>query len=301
MEKKPVLFIYNPKSGDSRILDSLNDLLSLAVADGQRLEVHPTQAPKDATEKLRRDRDLYSRVIAAGGDGLFHEVVNGLDGSNVPLGYLPAGTVNDFATSHGLSFEPLQAMHTALEGEVHPVDAGRFNGEVFSYVAAFGIATSAAYNTPQDLKKRLGPLAYVLAGIQSIDFTHWENNSVQMSVQTDDKEFSGDFAFGMICNSFSVGGTDRLVPDEADLTDGLLDYLFIRRPMNIPELNQILRALLDKEFDSPFFEHGSTRSLGIGSDPVDWTLDGEYGGRITQAHIECLPGVLHLVKQRKEA
>lgn len=296
MEYKPLLFVYNPHSGASRILDSLNDLISQAVAAGHRVEVYPTQGPKDATVKIRRDRNLYERIIAAGGDGLFHEVVNGLEDSQIPVGYLPVGTVNDFASTHHLSSDPQAAMKTALEGEIRTLDAGSFNDEIFTYVAAVGIGTQAAWDTPQDMKKRFGSLAYVVSVIQSIDFAHWENNSARMEVTTENRQFSGDFTFGMICNSLSVGGMDILVPDETDLTDGLLEYLFIKRPMNLTELNQILRSLTSRDFSSPFFEWGQARSLQIESDPVHWTLDGEYGGETTHAEIRCLPGILNLIK-----
>lgn len=298
---KPLLFVYNPHAGSSKILESLNALLSQVVASGRRVEVHPTQGPRDATEKVLRDRDQYARIIAAGGDGLFHEVVNGLAGCDIPVGYVPVGTVNDFASTHHLSFDPQAAMKTALEGEVHTVDAGSFNGEVFAYVAAVGIGTQAAWNTSQDMKKRFGTLAYVASVIQSIDFTHWENNSARMAIETDDRSFAGDFTYGMVCNTFSVGGSDILVPNEANLSDGLLEYLFIRRPMNLTELNQILRSLASRDFSSPFFEWGQTRALHVQSEAAHWTLDGEYGGEITDAEIRCLPGFLHLVKDPKPA
>lgn len=295
--QKPVLFVYNPHSGSSRILDSLNDLISLAVEAGRRVEVHPTQRPRDATEKIRRDHRFYERIIAAGGDGLFHEVANGLKDTDLPVGYVPVGTVNDFASTHGLSQDPLQAMKTALEQSPRQVDAGSFNGEVFTYVAAAGIGTQAAWDTPQDQKKRFGTLAYVAAAIQSIDFAHWENNSVKMTITDKDRTVTGDFTFVMVCNSLSVGGLDILVPDETDLNDGLLEYLCIRRPMNLTELNQILRALASRDFSSPFFEWGQTDHLEIDSDPAIWTLDGEYGGEISHADIRCLPGFLRLVRE----
>lgn len=169
------------------------------------------------------------------------------------------------------------------------MDTGLFNEEAFVYVAAFGVATSVSWATSQEEKKRWGYLAYVVRGLQSVDFAHWENNSSQMKVIWDQGEVEGDFIFGSISNSRFIAGMNNFIDERFSCNDGLLEGFFIRRPMNLMELDTIFRSIREKNYDSDFFVQIQSPWFEIESEPTVWTLDGEYGGEQQQVTIRTVP------------
>lgn len=298
-KKKNVLFLYNPCSGNEKVKGYLNDIIDAIIKKGWRLEVYATQSSLDGERKIQEEGGLYDRILVSGGDGLLHEALNGLlkGGWKTPLGYIPAGTTNDFANTHQIPTDVLKALDVALSSNVKVVDSAKFNDTYFSYVAAFGIGTKASYQTGHDLKKKLGFLAYVITYLQTTDFVNWENNSAIVTLKTPDQTYYGDYTFGMISNSKYVGGSEKLVPNDTSCQDGLLECLFIKRPMNLHELNQILINITKKNFSSDFFLSFQTPSLQILGESVEWTLDGEYGGKWNDVKIECIPQALHLISK----
>ena len=271
---KKMLFIMNPFAGQKRANRQLSDLLLMFTKAGYDVTTHMTTGPGSAAqtvERLAGDMDL---VVCCGGDGTFNETVSGLlnTGTQVNLGYIPAGSTNDFAASLKLSTNILQAAQDILEGQPTPYDVGKFGTRYFSYVASFGAFTRASYATPQSVKNALGHTAYVLEGIQELSQIRKEHIRMEM----DGEVVEDDFLFGAICNSTSVGGILTLDPSQVDMRDGLLEILLVRAPRNLAEISECIQALKSQKYNCEMITFCSTPKVTVYADPeMPWTLDGE--------------------------
>lgn len=286
MEK--VLLLYNPKAGNGRVRMLLSDLIE-GLSRRFAVEVYPTRKPMDAAEGIKIHPD-FDILAIAGGDGMLHDGLNGLiySGKQKPVFYLPTGTVNDFATTHHLSKKVNEALMN-LDQPVSFLDVGLFNEEYFTYVAAFGLLTNVSYVTSQKDKRRLGILAYWRQSLREVDFIHWENNSFVVHVEYDGGEFKDDIIFGAISNTRYMAGLDFHKQEEEHLRDGQLEAVFVKRPMNLSELEQIIKALADHNYDSEFIYSLRSPWYRIHSDKnIDWTLDGEFGGSLKDAEIQAV-------------
>ena len=137
LEKK-LVFIFNPKAGKGKIKTSLMDIVDIFNKGGYEVIIRATQAPKDAYEQVKKYADKVDLIVCSGGDGTLDEVVTGITevGSNVPIGYIPAGSTNDFANSLFMPKNMLDAASMIMDGEIYKCDVGRFNHQTFAYVAA---------------------------------------------------------------------------------------------------------------------------------------------------------------------
>lgn len=281
---KKLFFVYNPHAGRGQIRTKLFDILQIFSKAGFEMTVHPTTGPKDAAEQIRCLSDDYDLVVCSGGDGTIDEAVQGMMAREhrIPIGYIPAGTVNDFARSLKIPRNMLQAAELAVNGVDFPCDMGTFNDEHFVYIAAFGIFTDVAYSTPQTWKNELGHLAYILEGIKkltSIPCYHMRLSSEECTTE-------GDYIFGMITNSRSVGGFKSIIGRHVQFDDGVFEVTFVRRPQSPSELQDMITSIVKKEIDSKYMDSFRTAHLKIESDlPVPWTLDGEFGGEWQAAEI----------------
>ena len=169
LEKK-LVFIFNPKAGKGKIKTSLMDIVDIFNKGGYEVIIRATQAPRDAYEQVKLYADKVDLIVCSGGDGTLDEVVTGITeiGSKVPVGYIPAGSTNDFANSLFMPKNMLDAASMIMEEQVYRCDIGKFNQQTFAYVAAFGLFTDVSYETSQDLKNILGHLAYVLEGAKRL-------------------------------------------------------------------------------------------------------------------------------------
>ena len=206
--KKKLYFIYNPHAGKEHIKGKLYGILKVMADAGYELTVYPTKGAQDAMEQMKEMPDDYDLVVCSGGDGTLDEVVTGMmrRKHKVPIGYIPAGTCNDFARSLNIPVNMEEAAQIAVQGENFPCDVGSFNDNSFIYIAAFGIFTDVSYSTKQEIKNVLGQMAYILEGMKSI----YNVKSYQLKVTSEEKCFEGDFLFGMVTNSKSVGRTPAL-------------------------------------------------------------------------------------------
>lgn len=291
-----VFLVYNPASGDGHIKNNLSLMCDFFTKNHCEVIVHPTQAPLDGMKQIESRGREYDRIVVCGGDGMLHEGLNGWIRAKTDaiLCYIPSGTINDFANTHGISKEILKACEVAVYGQEEWIDIGRFNTEYFTYVAAFGFATAIAYDTPHSIKKRLGPLAYILKAMEVVDFAHWENNCVNTKITWEDGEAEGDFLYGMVSNSQYVGSIEAYINKLFDWKDGILEGFFVRRPMNIPELNSILASLAKKDFSNPLIIQVQSPWFEFNGERIDWTLDGEFGGSVTQAKINVVKEALKI-------
>ena len=284
---RKIYFIYNPHSGKEQIGSKLNEIIRTLAEKDNELTVVPTIGYLDAMERITNLPDGYDLVVCSGGDGTLDEVVTGMMKRpmerRVPIGYIPAGTTNDFARSLDIPRNMPDAARAIMAGRPFACDIGSFNDDSFVYIASFGIFTDVSYSTKQEIKNVLGHMAYVLEGMKSL----YNIKSYKMKVSSDEMEFEGDFLFGMVTNSKSVAGFKGLVKGDVQFDDGVYEVTFIKRPKNPLEIQEILASLLLEEIDSNYMYSFRTRKLTITSEEmVPWTLDGEFGGEHDEVVIE---------------
>lgn len=283
LEKK-LFFIYNPHAGKENIKGKLYGIIQAMSDAGYAITIYPTRAPQDAIEQIQNLPDDYDLVVCSGGDGTLDEVMTGMmhRKHKIPVGYIPAGSCNDFARSLQIPNNMERAAEIAVRGVNYAIDVGSLNERNFIYVAAFGIFTDVSYTTKQEVKNVLGHMAYVLEGMKQL----MNVKSYQLKVTSDEASFEGDFLFGMITNSKSVGGFKSIVGKNVIFDDGVFEMTFITRPKNPMELQEILAALLIEQIDTKYmYSFRSSRVVIESEEPVPWTLDGEFGGEHTRVEI----------------
>ena len=193
----------------------------------------------DAIKKVRKNAEKYDLVVCSGGDGTLDEVVTGMEQSevNVPIGYIPAGSTNDFANSLGIPKNMEEAARVAVNGTPFPCDVGGFNGDTFVYVAAFGLFTEVSYQTSQQMKNILGHAAYILEGAKHLmDIT-----SYRMKVSHDGEIIEDEFIYGMVTNSLSVGGFKGISGPDVLLDDRPFEVTLIKNPKTQSSSTRYLR------------------------------------------------------------
>ena len=288
MENNMMLFIYNPYAGKAQIKGYLSDIIDMFVKAGYEVIAHPTQENGDGIRAARDRKKECKVIVCSGGDGTLNETVSGMmELKRMPqLGYIPAGSTNDFAASLKIPKQMAAAAQAAVNGEPYLIDIGSFcNERYFVYVAGFGAFTEVSYLTSQDKKNLLGHQAYVLEGVKSLSSI----KAYSMKVECETCTYEGDFIFGMITNTISVGGFKGLVNQDVSLCDGLFEVLLIRMPKTPLELSGIVSSLLLKDEKNELVYKFKTSRLTVWCDePVDWVLDGEFGGSHTEVYLENL-------------
>lgn len=282
---KRMLFIFNPRSGKTQIRTKLMEILDIFTKAGCETLVHVTQDTGDAAKTAAMYGEEVDLVVCSGGDGTLNETISGLMTlEDIPaLGYIPAGSTNDFASSLNISKSMPAAARAAVSGKPFPVDIGCFCGDrYFVYIAAFGAFTEISYLTPQDKKNVLGHQAYMLEGVKSLTSI----KSYSMKVECEELTMEGDFIFGMVTNTISVGGFKGLVTQDVALDDGEFEVLLIRTPRTPLDFTNIINYMFLKEEPNEYVHKFRTRSLKIlPEEPIDWVLDGEFGGTRRETEI----------------
>lgn len=288
-----MLFVFNPKAGKGKIKTHLLDIVDIFSSHDYEIIIRSTQAPRDAYEKAKEYANSVDMIVCSGGDGTLDEVVTGImeAESSVPIGYIPAGSTNDFANSLFMPKNMTKVAEMIMEEKLYHCDIGRFNQKTFAYVAAFGLFTDVSYETDQDLKNVLGHVAYVLEGVKRL----FDIKSYHMKVTSDEVQAEDDFIVGMITNSRSVGGFKNLTGKNVDMNDGLFEVTLIAHPKNPLQLQEIITALVMAEDNTDLIYSFKTKKLTIESDEeVPWTLDGEFGGDHSYVDIENRHKALNL-------
>lgn len=284
---KKMLFVYNPRSGKGLIRNQLSMIVEMFSAADYDITVYPTKKVMDGCMVVQNRAEEFDVIVCSGGDGTLDEVVTGLMNSGIrrPIGYIPAGSTNDFAVSVGIPKPMEMAAKVVVDGTTFSCDLGQMNENYFVYVAAFGMFTDVSYQTPQDLKNMLGHAAYLLEGMKRVGT--WKTWNLQIT--SEEYSGEGEFVFGMITNSSSVGGIKGITGRNVEMNDGLFEVMLVRNPKNIMHLQEIIAAIVSgKESDNSLVRF-KTRKLEIVSEtPVAWTRDGENGGEHTHVVLENL-------------
>ena len=291
------LVILNPRAGRMQAGRRLGELLPLLESDGVTAELLETKAAGEARATVASRAGEFRRVVCIGGDGTLNEVLSGMleAGQNVPIGYIAAGSTNDFAASHGISRDILQAARDIASGAPTPIDVGMFNGRCFAYTASFGAFTRASYAAPQAVKNAVGHLAYIFEGIRDLA----NIRPYAVTVEADGEVRSGEFIFGMAGNSTSMGGVLRLDPRQIDLHDGKFEVMLVRKPQHIGQLIAAAVALQSQNYDNEllcFFKAAHLRISAPGD--MDWTLDGEFQPGAEHIEIRNLHDAVRLILPR---
>ena len=292
-DSKKLLFIVNPVAGRKLYKKYFPEMIQAFMEAGYLVTTYLTQSHSDAERYAALCGADYDRVVCLGGDGTFAQVISGIKqcGKDMAVGYIPAGSSNDFGALHGLSTDLVAAAHDAVRGHVKQVDCGTFNDQLFVYVAAFGAFIATSYATPQDLKNALGRPAYFLDVMRELPRIKAEHMKVTANGQT----FEGDYIFGAITNNTSVSGVVSLPKGTVVTDDGKFEVVLIESLKTLPELSDAVYSVLSGDFISKQITFLHASELTIEADhPIDWTLDGEYHPGSTLVRIRNHQQALHV-------
>ncbi len=276
MTQKKLLLIVNPCSGRAKMYTELLKVVEILSASNFAVTVYPTKYKGDATEYVSNlSTSDYSTIVVCGGDGTLNEVITGIMKAklSIPLGYIPSGTLNEWSSGLKISKNIETAAKDVTKNNKIMLDIGKFGDKYFSYTASFGAFTSASYSAPQNVKNILGQAAYFFEGIKSLG----NIKPIHLKFAYDGIQKEGDYLFGAISNSLSVGGIVKYDKSSVVLNDGEFEVLLIKTPDNILKLQPLIDGILKGDFSGEGFEFFKTKALTIESnEPVSWTLDGEF-------------------------
>ena len=308
---KNVLLLVNSKSGQEKGKTTLYSIVEEFAKKNCVVTVFPIlpKSKKLNTEAIvEKYKDGFDLVVCVGGDGTLHYLVNSLLRENLqlPIGYIPTGSTNDFASSLGIPKDLKKNIEAMVKGEAFYCDIGKLNGRYFNYIAAFGAFTKVSYGTDQVLKNNLGHMAYLLESIRTMPESL--SKSYSLKISSEESNFSGEYIFGAIFNSRSVGGftgfpggtiEERLA---VDLQDGEFEVLLIHKPKNIADYGEILSTIVGGDIpeNNPLVQFFKVKSLEIqAEEELEWTLDGEFGGAYREMHVEILERAIKVMLPKK--
>ena len=299
---KKILFVFNPQSGKGKIKNSLYDIIDRFTKAGYDVTAYPTQNPGDCEAKIESSAADYDVAVISGGDGTLNDAVSGMlkvpQELRIPIGYIPSGTMNDFASTNNISPSPIDAVNEIINGKFVPYDIGMLGDKHFIYVAAFGAFTDVSYATPQIYKNILGPAAYFFEGIKSIP----KIKGINVKIVTDsNEEVNTNASLVLIMNSTSVAGFEFGEFYEIDTSDGFFEIVVVDNNVTILDLPTIINGIRNGESSIENIHFLIAKKATITTDePVKWTLDGEYGGETSSAEFRvCHNAVKFFIKKNK--
>lgn len=291
---KRLLLIINPVSGlrfGSLYASKVSGVFS---SDGYDVFTMFTAKRGDAEKWAFEYGEKFDMIVACGGDGTFNETVSGnLKGARRPLGYIPCGSTNDFASSLGLSSDIAAAAENIVKGTPHKFDVGLFDERVFTYVASFGAFTKASYTAPQNVKNVIGHLAYIFEGGAELANLHPE----RISIEANGKIYDDDYLFGAVSNSISVGGILSISSEQVDMNDGVFEVMLIKNPDNLSDLSKIIHAITSRQFENcDLIEFFPADKITVLKNPEGgWSLDGEFEQGANGAVIKNVHSAIEVV------
>lgn len=294
MSNKKLIIIANPCSGKAKIKNDLLSIVQVFSNAGYDVTVYPTKSRGDATKKAASIKEgEFERIVICGGDGTLNEVITGVMHSNIKctVGYIPLGTLNEWSSGLNISRNAVKAARDIVTGNEIYLDIGKFNDRYFTYTASFGAFTEASYSASQDIKNVLGQAAYLFEGIKSLA----NIKPIHLRFECEGKEAEGDYLFGAVSNSMSVGGIVKFKDSVVKLNDGEFEVLLIKKPSSILQLQSILDGIIRKDLNRNGIEFFHTNSVTVtGGKDVAWTLDGEYAPGAETVTLTNIHSALHL-------
>ena len=291
---KKALFIINPAAGKMKILKDLLEIDKAFYNGNYDCDIFLTKKKGDASDKVKRSGKNYDLVVCGGGDGTYNELITGVleAGIDVPIGYIPAGTTNDFASTLGLSQNPIAAATNIIAGKERRFDVGRFGDSYFSYIASFGAFTSTSYSTQQQMKNVFGHSAYVFEGMTDLSSI----KPYHVRIEANGKVYEDDYLFGAICNSTSIGGLIKLNESIVNLSDGQFEVLLIKMPRLLMDIPKIVIALKNGDYNEKHIKLIQASKIKVKTDgKLNWALDGEYAESIDEISITNISSAISLV------
>lgn len=300
MTAKSMLFIYNPWAGRRDIISQLHSIIDYFNSQNFIVTVRPTQSDNDAYKVVKEYATYFDYLVCSGGDGTLNETVHGLmeiDKDQRPfLGYLPSGSTNDFATSLGLSTDPVEGARIIARGTYTPIDVGRINQRYFAYIAAFGLFTDVSYDTSQSLKNIFGHTAYILEGMKRLT----NIKSFDCNILVDGEELQDDYILGMVTNSASVGGF-KLTTENMEASQGKFSLILLRQMPRLFDYSGVVASLIGGATPGEqFIIRQADRVEVTSSKPIAWTVDGEYGGSYCYSDIEIIKDAVNIFTNGKK-
>ena len=285
---KKLLFVVNPKAGRKVIKADLIDIIDIFEKAGYLVTMYLTREDKKVnSDYLYKHAADYDLVVCAGGDGTLNEIATGIIGTNSEIVVVPCGTGNDFLRS----ISKYNSMRKIINTSIHKTS-------FFIYVAAFGAFTDITYSTPQNLKNTLGHAAYIIEALGAIA----KLRPYHMKVWFDGEIVEGDFIYGQVTNSLSVGGFKNFGARHMSFADGLFETVLIRNPSNPIQLQKIINSLLTENLDDELIIFRRTSKVAVKcNEEVPWTVDGEFGGNHKTARIANIRKAVSLMLKEKKA
>jgi lipid kinase, YegS/Rv2252/BmrU family len=290
-----IFFLVNPVAGMQTILSDIADVMQVFLSAGHKVEMTKTKADVSVKELLETNlTGEEDMIICSGGDGTLNETISALlqMGKDIPIGYLPAGSTNDFSMGLNISKWPIEAAQNILNGTEKRLDIGKFEEKYFVYVASFGAFTQASYQTTQDMKNVIGHLAYLIECMKEIQ----NLKSYHVRVETETEVFEGEYLFGAVTNAVSLGGVIRLTDMGTDFGDGEFELILVKEPRDLIELSRVLIALMAGNTTDELIVKAKGRKFKFSCDEaIPWSLDGEYAQGNEQIEIENIHGAYRLM------
>ncbi len=270
---KKLLFIVNPKAGLKKNRNYIDEAVQVFEEAGYKVGIKYTKKRLDGTNIAREHGARVDLVVCMGGDGTLNEVIQGMAEKEIatPLGYIPAGSTNDFAASLGLSSNPKTQAEFIVSHEAKPLDMGMFNGRYFVYTASAGIFTETSYSTPQKMKNRLGHFAYILHGSREL----FRIRSLKLKIELEHTTHEGKYIFAAINNATKVGGIMKLDKEAVEFNDGEFELMLVEFPKNPVEFIRLAVKIFTQQFTGKITLEKIKSARITDCTDIDWSLDGE--------------------------
>ncbi|MGN0369893.1 MAG: diacylglycerol/lipid kinase family protein [Butyrivibrio sp.] len=297
---KKLLFVYNPHSGKALIKNKLMEIIDIFTRNGYEVTAYPTQHALDGYDKVCDADGKYDVIVCSGGDGTLNEVISAAVRHRISkpvIGYIPAGSTNDFANTLQIPKNMVKAAMQVATGVPFTCDLGKMNGRYFNYIAAFGVFTDVSYNTPQNMKNLLGHQAYILESLKSLS----KIKAYHLNVYCNGLTLKGSYIYGGVSNSDYVAGIKGVAGPDVSLNDGLFEVILVKEPTNALELQQIVAGVFSKNQESPMVERFKTNRIVIESEQeIAWTVDGENGDSHQRVEIVVARNAVNIIVDPKK-
>lgn len=296
--KRKVLILVNPKAGRARIKKDIKEIEENLEKLNYGVVTKYTTKKANGTEVIRSYDGDYDILIVCGGDGTLNEATQGLyeTKKKVWVGFIPIGTTNDFAKSLKVSFDKTDISTNINKYNCEKVDLGLFNDKVFNYSAAFGMFSKVSYDTSTKWKNKIGRLAYLGTATKEI----FNIKPYKMNVLADEKNIEDEFIFGSVSNSNYIGGFNMFKDEEIKLNDGKFEVVLVKKPRNIFDTAKVAFKIINGKLEDENIYYFKTSQIEMKSEEqIDWSLDGEFGGKKDKVKINNMKETIEYIMPRK--